>query len=106
MSLNRSEQMVYDYLQGHPDERQYWQGKVRSAVQASADHHAAADHLQSDLWAYVVERSAVVEPFRGAAQREGLRRTSMRNLAEYLIRLWTEPRPKRRMPAPDNSKNF
>lgn len=97
--------MVYDYLQGHSDERQYWQGKVRTTVQASPDHHVAADCLQSDLWAYVVERSAVVEPFRSTAQREGLRRTSMRNLAEYLIRLWTEPRAKRRVPSPENSEN-
>ncbi len=106
MSLNRCEQMVFDYLQGHPEERQYWQGKVRGAVQASPDHHLAADRLQSDLWAYVVERSAVVEPFRSSAQREGLRRTSMRNLAEYLIRLWTVPRPKRRMPNPENPENL
>ena len=105
MSLNRCEQMVYDYLQGHSDERQYWQGKVRTTVQASPDHHVAADCLQSDLWAYVVERSAVGEPFRRTAQREGLRRTSMRNLAEYLIRLWTEPRAKRRVPSPENSEN-
>lgn len=106
MSLNRCEQMVFDYLQGHPEERQYWQGKVRAAVQAGPDNHVAADRLQSDLWAYVVERSAVVEPFRSAAQREGLRRTSMRNLAEYLVRLWTEPRPKRRMPNPENPENL
>lgn len=102
MSLNRCEQMVFDYLQGHPDERHHWQGKVRAAVQASADSHVAADRLQADLWQYVVERSAVAEPFRGVAVREGLRRTSMRNLAEYLIRLWTEPRPKRRPPGAQN----
>ena len=100
VSLNRTEQMIYDYLQGHTEERQYWQGKVRAAAKDSSDHHAAADRLQGDLWAYLVERSAVVEPFRSTAQRDGLRRTSMRNLAEYLIRLWTEPRPKR-PPAPD-----
>lgn len=98
--------MVFDYLQGHPDERQYWQGKVRAAVRAGPDNHVAADRLQSDLWAYVVERSAVVEPFRSSAQREGLRRTSMRNLAEHLIRLWTEPRPKRRVPNPENPENL
>lgn len=86
--------MIYDYLQGHPEERQFWQDKVRATAKNSADDHVAADRLQGDLWAYYVERSAVVEPFRSEAQREGLRRTSMRNLAEYLIRLWTAPRPK------------
>lgn len=106
MSLNRCEQMVYDYLQGHPEERHYWQGKVRAAAQASPDNHVAADRLQADLWAYVVERSAVAEPFRSSAQREGLRRTSMRNLAEYLIRLWTEPRPKRPAKPAENPGDF
>jgi len=94
VSLNRSEQMIYDYLHGHPEERHFWQEKVRSAVKNSADDHIAADRLQGDLWAYYVERSAVAEPFRDTVRREGLQRTSMRNLAEYLIRLWTAPRPK------------
>jgi hypothetical protein len=94
VSLNRSEQMIYDYLQGHPEERHYWQEKVRGVAKSAADDHVAADRLQADLWAYYVERSGVVSPFRETAQREGLRRTSMRNLAEYLIRRWTEPRPK------------
>jgi hypothetical protein len=99
VSLNRCEQMIQDYWQGHPDERHHWREKVRTIAKGCADHHAAADRLQAELWAYLVERSAVVEPFRGLVQREGLQRTSMRNLAEYLIRLWTEPRPKPRPPA-------
>lgn len=94
MSLNRSEQMIFDYLQQHVEERQYWQEKVRAEARRSPDDHAAADRLQVELWRYYVERSAVVTPFREAAQREGLQRTSMRNLAEYLIRLWMAPRPK------------
>jgi hypothetical protein len=94
VSLNRSEQMIYDYLQGHPDERHFWQEKVRAVAKNSADDHAAADRLQGDLWAYYVERSAVVAPFKDTIRREGLQRMSMRNLAEYLIRLWTAPRPK------------
>jgi hypothetical protein len=94
--------MIYDYLQGHPEERHFWQEKVRSAAKNSADDHAAADRLQGDLWAYYVERSAVAEPFKDTVRREGLQRTSMRNLAEYLIRLWTVPRakPKRADEAP------
>lgn len=96
VSLNRSEQMIYDYLQGHPDERHHWQAKVRSTCEGDFDAHAAAERLQLELWAYFVERSAVVEPFRSAVLREGVRRISMRNLAEHLIRLWIEPRLKRR----------
>jgi hypothetical protein len=106
VSLNRCEQMIHDYLQGHPDERQHWREKVRTIVKSNADAQAAVDRLQGELWAYLVERSAVVEPFRGAAQREGLHRTSTRNLSEYLIRFWTEPRPKRRTPAEKSADFF
>lgn len=86
--------MIFDYWETNPDERQFWRDKVQAVVRASSDDHAAAFHLEADLWAYFVERSEVVKSFREVAGREGLARTSMRNLAEYLIRLWTEPRPK------------
>jgi hypothetical protein len=96
MSLNRAEQRVFDYLQGHRDERQFWEAKVRGAAAGSEDIHAVANRLDGELWRYHVERSAVVEPFRSAARSEGTARTSMKNLAELLIRLWTEPRPKKK----------
>ncbi|HVS52345.1 MAG TPA: hypothetical protein VHD62_08310 [Opitutaceae bacterium] len=96
MSLNRCEQRVFDYLQGHPEERHYWEGKVQTVCRALVDEHAAAAQLAEGLWRYYEERSAVAEPFKSAARHEGLGRTSMRNLAELLIRLWTEPRPKKK----------
>lgn len=99
MSLNRSEQMIFDYLQSHPEERQFWTHKVQKTSAGSLDEHAAAVQLESDLWRYYEERSGVVAPFRDVARREGLRRTSMRNLAEYLMRLWAAPRPKKPRPA-------
>ena len=103
MSLNRSEQRVYDYLQGHKEERHYWQGKVQSLCRQVPDEHAAAAQLAADLWRYYEERSAVAEPFKTAARLEGRQKTSMRNLAELLIRLWTEPRPKKKpAPAPES----
>jgi hypothetical protein len=95
MSLNRSEQRVFDYLDRHPEERQFWIGKVQTVCR-SLDDHSAAVRIESDLWRYYEERSAVASPFKEAASHEGLRRTSMRNLAELLIRLWTEPRPKKK----------
>lgn len=98
MSLNRHEQITFDYLQGHPEESRFWQDKVQQIVKALTDEHAAALRLEGELWAYYVERSGVVEPFRGIAAREGLRRLSMRNLADHLIRLWTAPRPKKKPP--------
>jgi hypothetical protein len=96
MSLNRSEQMTLDYVLSHADERHYWQDKVRSIEKASSDIHAAAVALDIELWYYFSERSSVVEPFKSAAERDGLRRISMRSLAEYWIRLWTPPRTKKK----------
>lgn len=98
MSLNRSEQLVFDYLQAHPDERQHWMGKVQRIAAGVIDPHATARQLEADLWRYYEERSAVAAPFRDIALREGIRRTSMKNLAELLLRLWVAPRPKK--PAP------
>ncbi len=94
MSLNPSEQMVFDYVQSHPEERHYWSEKVRTTSAGFTDGYAAAAALENELWRYLVERSAVASPFREVAQREGLRRTSMKNLAEHLIRLWAPPKKK------------
>ncbi|OIR18698.1 hypothetical protein GALL_10380 [mine drainage metagenome] len=95
MSLNRCEQRIIEYVQAHKEERQYWELKVRAAAKSYPDDYGASLALDADLWAYYVERSQVVEPFMSAAQREGLRRTSLRNLAEYWLRLWTNPRAKK-----------
>ena len=91
MSLNHSEQMLFDYVQAHPDERQYWVEKVQKTSAGVHDRHVAAFQLESDLWSYFAERSAVASPFREEALRNGVRRTSMKNLAEYLLRLWAPP---------------
>jgi hypothetical protein len=96
MSLNASEQMIFDYVQRHPDERHYWVEKVQKTSARSADDYEAVRALEVDLWRYFEERSAVVSPFKEVAAREGLRRTSMRNLAEHLVRLWAQPRPKKK----------
>jgi len=98
MSLNRCEQRVFDYLQSHPDERHFWQGKVQRIAKAAGDDHAAVAQLEPEFWRYYVERSAVAAPFRDAARHEGVGRMSMKNLVELLIRLWTEPRLKKKTP--------
>lgn len=95
MSLNRCEQRIIEYVEAHKEERQYWELKVRAAAKSYPDDYGASLALDADLWAYYVERSQVVEPFVSAAKREGLRRTSLRNLAEYWLRLWTTPRTKK-----------
>lgn len=98
MSLNAAEQMIFDYVQSHPEERHYWVEKVRRTLAQAGDEPLAAARLAQDLWRYYEERSAVVQPFKDLAQREGVRRISMKNLAEHLLRLWTPPR--RKTPAP------
>jgi len=101
VSLNRSEQLVFDYWQESPDERRFWQDKVRASSAESRDDFEAARRLDGELWAYFVERSEVLPRFREVAQSEGSAdvagtRTSMKNLAELALRLWTEPRKKKR----------
>jgi len=96
VSLNSSEQRVFDYLQAQPDEGRFWREKVRVIAAQPEGVEVIAARLERELWRYYEERSSSVSPFREAAQREGRTRTSMRNLAELLLRLWTEPRPKRK----------
>jgi len=103
MSLNRCEQRVFDYLQSHLDERHYWQGKFQRVTQDAADEHVAIERLERELWRYYQERSAVVVTFKEAAAMEGLRRTSMKNLAELLLRLWIGPKPKKKTAASNSS---
>lgn len=100
MSLNRSEQVLFDYLEKHREERHHWQEKVRRTFTAAADQHEAAAQLATELWRYYEERSAVAAPFKEIAQREGLKRISMKSLAELLIRLWTEPKPRKKPAEP------
>lgn len=96
MSLNRAEQMVFDYLEDNPDEKRHWHMKATGISARARDPHTAAIELEGELWRYFEERSSVATPFRETAQREGLRRISLRNLAEYLLRLWAPVKVKPR----------
>jgi len=100
MSLNRSEQRIDDYLKRSTDERHYWVSKVQTICRTEPDFVKAVARVENELWRYYVERSSVVPEFKEVARSEGLARTSMQNLAELMIRLWTEPRKKRK-PAED-----
>jgi hypothetical protein len=93
--------MVYDYVVGQSDERHYWQNKVRGIASNASGIPEAVARLESELWRYYLERSEVAPVFVAAARDYGLKRTSMKNLAEYLIRVWTEPRP-RKLPVPES----
>jgi hypothetical protein len=98
MSLNSCEQRIFDYLREHPDEDRFWREKVRVAAGQPGEEAAIAARLERDLWRYYEERSGSVPALREVVRHEGLRRTSMRNLAELLLRLWTDPRPKKKSP--------
>jgi hypothetical protein len=100
MSLNRCEHTLYDYIKGHRDEGQYLQEKVHKLIAASADTPAAVTRINLELWQYYQERAAVVPAFAASMGTGSLGRASMKNLAELLVRLWVEPKP-RKPPARD-----
>jgi hypothetical protein len=90
--------MLYDYFQGKPDERQYLKNKVQALVRESHDGPSAVSRIDAELWRYYLERSEVAPDFIAAARAQGTQRTSMKNLAEHLVRAWTEPRPRKTEP--------
>lgn len=95
MSLNRYEQALFSYWEKSPDERRHWQAKVVEVTRSASQPGEAAKILERELWDHFVERSAHVPALRelGAA---GLRRVSLLNLAEHLLRLWGPPsKPKK-----------
>lgn len=99
MSLNRYEQTIFDYWEHQPDERRHWQVKISEAARGAGTSGDAARVLERELWDYFVERSQHVAQLR-ELHPVGLRRVSMLNLAEDLIRRWGPP-PKPRKPAAD-----
>jgi len=88
MSLNRYEQALFDYLRDHPEEHRHWQSKVAAQV-GRGERRAAL--VAEDLWEYCRERGAHTQPFRDWAAGGGVPRSSLLNLAEYLIRIWGPP---------------
>jgi hypothetical protein len=102
MSLNRCEQMFFDHLSRRAEERQYWQAKVHSHLGVAGLNHYSLTALERELWAEFVEKSRVVKEFGAWLESGGGQRTSMRNLAEHLARLWLPPVV--RKPATQNPK--
>ncbi len=92
--------MLHDYLHAQPEERRHWQDVVRREAARADDPHALAAELERELWRYYAERAEVTDPFRDVARREGLRRVSLRNLSELLLRLWGPPTKPRDPDAP------
>ncbi|MDD3180718.1 MAG: hypothetical protein PHQ04_10245 [Opitutaceae bacterium] len=97
MSLNRCEQMLFDYWARQPEEKRHWEAKVRDLTHGGQDSLAVSRLIEKELWDYFKERSGQVEPFRRCASQFGLTRVSLQNLAEYLVRLWgPPPKPKQK----------
>jgi hypothetical protein len=101
MSLNKYEQTLFEYIDRHPEERRYWHAKIQGSTHLSADPAAVVRGLEREMWEYYTERSQHV-PVLCELNPGGVRRVSLLNLTEYLLRLWgPQPRPKK--PAsPDN----
>jgi len=99
MSLNRIELALYDYVKTHPEERQYWQDKVRALAADNPDPPGATARIDAELRRYFRERSSVLPEFNALARGASPAGTSLRNLAEHLMRLWTEPKPRKPAPA-------
>ncbi len=97
MSLNRYEQMLFDYLENRPDEKRYWESQVLDLSRRNSRFETIASDLNRMFWDYFEERSRYESPFREVAIREGLDRISMLNLSEYLLRVWGNlPEPKKK----------
>lgn len=101
MSLNRYEQSLHRYLETHPDELRHWKGRVLEVAKRSAGVGENARILERELWDYFAERSSQVREL-GELHHGGIRRVSLQNLAEYLLRIWAPPTPKR---PPDTAPN-
>ena len=94
MSLNRYEQTIFDYWENQPDEQRHWRDKVAAAARGSGQPGERARRLERELWDYFVERSQHVARLR-ELNSGGLRRVSLLNLAEHVIRIWGPlPKPK------------
>jgi hypothetical protein len=101
MSLNRYEQTLFDYWERQVDERRHWQGKTMEAARSRGLPGEAARALERELWEYFVERSPHVPALRDL-NLGGVRRVSLQNLAELMLRLWGPvPKPKPKPPATD-----
>jgi hypothetical protein len=98
MSLNRYEQTMFNYWQHQPDELSHWKTKVGAAAKIKGGPGEIARSLERDLWDYFVERSQYVPAIRDLMGNDGLRRVSLLNLAEYVLRLWGPPIKTRKPP--------
>jgi len=95
MSLNRYEQTLFDYIDRHPEEKRYWHAKLHETAARLVEPGSAARELEREMWEYYIERSQHVPVLR-ELNSGGIRRVSLLNLTEYLLRRWgPPPRPRK-----------
>ena len=92
MSLNKIEQGLFDYMAQNPEEGRHWKSKVRGLAGRAGATGATARELERELWEYFSERARHVARLRDL-NPGGLRRVSLQNLSEYLLRLYGPPVP-------------
>ena len=98
MSLNKYEQTLFEYIDRNPEERRYWHAKLQGIALLPGDPAAVVRGLEREMWDYYTERSQHVPVLR-ELNIGGVRRVSLLNLTEYLLRLWgPPPRPKKPVP--------
>ena len=95
MSLNRYEQLLFDYLESHPDEKRFWESRVLDVSRNGDRREAQVLELNRILWEYFEERARFETEFEAATSFDGSGKISMLNLSEYLLRMWA-PLPKKR----------
>jgi len=89
---------MFNYWQREPDELNHWKNKVIQTAKTVAAPGEISRALERELWDYFLERSQHVPMFRDLSTG-GVRRVSLLNLAEYVLRIWGPP-PKNRKPPP------
>jgi hypothetical protein len=94
VSLNRCEDALLKYVRGRADEERFWRTRVLAIEGNGGPLERRAAELESDLRDYAAERAradATLQDTFGAGV------VRLRNLAEYLLAVWTPPKgPKKR----------
>ena len=88
---------MFNYWHKQPDELSHWKDKVIQAAKTTGAPGEVARALERELWEYFAERSQHIPLFRDLSAGE-LRRVSLLNLAEYVLRLWGPPPKNRKSP--------
>lgn len=97
MSLNRYEQLLFDYIERNDDEKRFWVGRVLEIASRGDRLEGLVLDLNNDLWDYFEERARFETIFSDLKFHEGDRKISMLNLSEYLLKMWARlPKKKAR----------